>query len=195
MENDIEVTFCGGFLVIGMDLDGVGYPNSHKLISLQFWYCEQPNWGFYQEHLGSIQRFVTREGDPRWLSLGKVSRDLCIITTVVHLVNFNIKMILNLNVVVLLGCHQVNGLWENASGRYVRKCGQASICKSGNGFVKVENVPLVATMTTTMSANKRSTSSFTASIFILNTQHCCWIPSPLLGILTALISQIWIPII
>ena len=90
---------------------------------------------------------------------------------------------------------QVNGLWENASGRYVRKCGQASICKSGNGFVKVENVPLVATMTTTMSANERSISSFTASIFILNTQHCCWIPSPLLGILTALISQIWISII
>ena len=203
MENNIEVTFCGGFLVIGMDLDGVGYSNSQKLIfsSILVWWTTKLRLlprtfaRLVVNESGSIQCFVTRKGDPRWLSLGKVSRDLCIITTVVHLVNFNIKMILNLNVVVLLGCHQVNGLWENASGRYVRKCGQASICKSGNGFVKVENVPLVATMTTTMSANKRSTSSFTASIFILNTQHCCWIPSPLLGILTALISQIWISII
>jgi len=103
--------------------------------------------------------------------------------TVVHLVNFNIKMILNLNALVLLGFQPKSPSelsLRNASGRCVRKCGQASICKSGDGIVKVENVPLVTTMTTTMSADKRSTSSFMASIFILNTRHCCRIPSPLL---------------
>ena len=53
------------------------------------------------KQIGYIQCFVTREGDPRWLSLGKVPRDLCITTTVVHLVNVNIKMVLNLNTLVL----------------------------------------------------------------------------------------------
>ena len=48
------------------------------------------------KQIGYIQCFVTREGDPRWLSLGKVPRDLCIATTVVHLVNVNIKMVLRL---------------------------------------------------------------------------------------------------
>ena len=102
---------------------------------------------------------MTREGDPRWLSLGKVPWDLCITATMVHLVNVNIKMTLNLNTLVLPGFQLKSpSEWSlrHASGRCVRKRGQASICKSGDGFVKVENVPLVATMTTIVSANKRS---------------------------------------
>ena len=80
----------------------------------------------------------------------------------VHLVNVNIKMILNLNTLVLSGFQPKSPCeWSlrHACGRCERKCGQASICKSGDGFVKVEileNVPLVVTMTTIVRTNKRS---------------------------------------
>ena len=169
----------------------MGYPNSHKLIfsSILVWWTTKLRLlprtvaRLVVNKSGYIQCFVTREGDPRWLSLGKVPRDLCITTTVVHLMNVNIKMVLNLNTLVLPRFQPKSpSEWSlrNAFGRCVRKRGQASICKSGDGFVKVENVPLVTTMTMTVSANKRTTSSFTASILILNTRHCCRIPCPLL---------------
>ena len=166
MENDIEVTFCSGFLVIGMDLDGVGYPNSHKLIfsSILVWWTTKLRLlprtfaRLVINKSGSIQHFVTREGDPRWLSLGKVPRNLCITATNGAFGECQHQNYTKFEYTCPIWVPTESCEWSlrHACGRCVRKCGQASICKSGDGFVKVENVPLVVTMTTIVRTNKRS---------------------------------------
>ena len=96
---------------------------------------------------GSVERFIARERDSQqWLSVGSVPSNLCV----------------NYGKCGAYGkCELQNGTefectclpgfrpnsqneWtaRNASGGCVRKRGEASVCKRGEGFAKVENVKL-----------------------------------------------------
>uniref|UniRef100_A0A7N2LUT2 Receptor-like serine/threonine-protein kinase n=1 Tax=Quercus lobata TaxID=97700 RepID=A0A7N2LUT2_QUELO len=123
-----KVTFCCGVLVIGMELDGAGYPNSQNLI------CS------------SILVWDTRDGGKIWLSLGKMPDTLC--DNYGKCGTFGKCQLQN---DTKFECTCLPGFqpkspseWfsRNASGGCVRKRGQESICKSGDGFAKVENVKL-----------------------------------------------------
>nr|POE95529.1 g-type lectin s-receptor-like serine/threonine-protein kinase [Quercus suber] len=95
---------------------------------------------------GSIQRFLSREGDHGWFSLGSAPLDRC--DNYRKCGAFGKCQLQNdteFECTCLPGFQPKSpSEWSsrNASSGCVRKRGQASICKSGDGFVKVENVKL-----------------------------------------------------
>ena len=95
---------------------------------------------------GSIQRFLSREGDQGWFSLGSAPLDRC--DNYGKCGAFGKCQLQNdteFECTCLPGFQPKSpSEWSlrNASSGCVRKRGQASICKSGDGFVKVENVKL-----------------------------------------------------
>ncbi|KAF3955458.1 hypothetical protein CMV_019323 [Castanea mollissima] len=95
---------------------------------------------------GSIQRFLSREGDQGWFSLGSAPLDQC--DNYGKCGAFGKCQLQNdteFECTCLPGFQPKSpSEWSlrNASSGCVKKRGQASICKSGDGFVKVENVKL-----------------------------------------------------
>ncbi|KAM3701680.1 hypothetical protein ACJW31_05G192600 [Castanea mollissima] len=93
---------------------------------------------------GSIQRFMGKEGDQQWAFLGSVPLDQCDIYGKCGAFG-KCENVTDFACTCLPGFQPKSpSEWSsrNASSGCVRKRGQASICKSGDGFLKVENVKL-----------------------------------------------------
>ena len=111
------------------------------------------SWGLRYERLfsrlvvnesGSIQRFMGKEGDQQWAFLGSVPLDQCDIYGKCGAFG-KCENVTEFECTCLPGFQPKSpSEWSprNASSGCVRKRGQASICKSGEGFLKVENVKL-----------------------------------------------------
>ena len=95
---------------------------------------------------GSIEFFLMREGDKRWYYGGSVPLDLCDYYSKCGIFGkCKLQNDTKFECICLPGFQSKSSSeWSlrNTSGGCVRKHGPESICKSGDGFVKVENVKL-----------------------------------------------------